>query len=68
MALDLEPGELPTPDGGDANVFWRQWLAGRNLGLVPIDDPASFAWPGYWVAAAEAADGDRDAVLMFGVP
>ena len=68
VALDLEPGELPTPDGDDANVFWRQWLAGRNLGLVPIDDPASFAWPGYWVAAAEAPDGDRDAVLMFGVP
>ena len=52
----------------DPNVFWRQWLAGRNLGLVPIDDLASFAWPGYWIAAVEAPDGDRDAVLMFGVP
>jgi hypothetical protein len=67
-ALGLEPAELPTPDGNDANVFWRQWLAGRNLGLVPIDDPASFEWPGYWLAAVESPDGARDAVLMFGVP
>ena len=68
VALGLEPGQLPTPEGDDSNVFWRQWLAGRNLGLVPIDDPASFAWPGYWIAAASAPDGRRDAVLMFGVP
>jgi len=67
VALDLEPGELPTRDGDDANVFWRQWLAGRNLGLVPIDDAATFAWPGYWIAAFEGRDGSRDAVLMFGV-
>src|SRR3954451_20757099 len=68
VALDLEPVQLPTPEGGDPNIFWRQWLAGRNLGLVPIEDVASFAWPGYWVAAVEAPDGDRGAVLMFGVP
>ena len=37
-------------------------------GLVPIDDPASFAWPGYWIAAVADPDGHRDAVLMFGVP
>ena len=42
------------PDG-EPNVFWRQWLAGRNLGLVPIDDPASFAWPGYWLATPSTA-------------
>jgi hypothetical protein len=68
VALGMEPAQLPPPDGDDANVFWRQWLAGRNLGLVPIDDPGSFAWPGYWVAAVSGARGERDAVLMFGVP
>ena len=68
VALGIDVEQLPTPDGDDPNVFWRQWLAGRNLGLVPIDDPASFAWPGYWIAAVEAPDGGRDAVLMFGVP
>lgn len=40
-----------------------QWLAERNLGLVPIADPASFAWPGYWLARA----GER-IVVMFGSP
>ena len=66
-ALGIEPHLLPQPDGEPA-VFWRQWLAGRNLGLVPIDDPASFSWPGYWIAAATDGAGRRDAVLMFGVP
>jgi len=67
LALGLEPPQLPAPDG-EPDVFWRQWLAGRNLGLVPVADPATFAWPGYWIAAAETADGRRDVVLMFGVP
>jgi len=67
QALGLEPEQLPQPDG-DHDVFWRQWLAGRNLGLVPIEGPPSFSWPGYWIAAFADADGRRDAVLMFGVP
>ena len=68
VALGLDAGQLPAPDSDDPNVFWRQWLAGRNLGLVPIDEPATFAWPGYWIGAVEGVAGDRDAVLMFGVP
>jgi len=67
VALQLDVDQLPQPDG-DPTVFWRQWLAGRNLGLVPVEDPSSFAWPGYWLAAVEGEDGSRDAVLMFGVP
>jgi len=67
VALQLDVESLPHPDG-DPKVFWRQWLAGRNLGLVPVEDPSSFSWPGYWLAAVEGADGGRDAVLMFGVP
>ena len=51
------------PAEGEPLVFFRGWLAGRNLGLVPIDDAASFAWPGYWIARA----GD-EAVLMYGSP
>ncbi len=66
-ALDVEPDHVPTPDG-EPNVFWRQWLAGRNLGLVPIEDPDSFSWPGFWIAAVDVGGGDREAVLMFGVP
>lgn len=49
-------------------MFWPQWLAGRNLGLVSVGDPASFAWPGYWIAGVIDSSGHEDAVLMFGVP
>ena len=66
-ALGLTPEDLPTPDG-DPDVFWRQWLAEKNLGLVAIDDPRSFSWPGYWIAALIGAEAGRDAALMFGVP
>jgi hypothetical protein len=47
--------------------FYGQWLAERNLGLVPIADPAVFAWPGYWIARMCSDDGDH-AVLMYGSP
>ena len=40
-----------------------QWLAERNLGLVPIADPSSFAWPGYWLARC-----GEETVLMYGSP
>jgi hypothetical protein len=41
----------------------RQWLAERNLGLVPIAEPSSFSWAGYWLARS----GD-EIVLMYGSP
>jgi hypothetical protein len=59
------------PDGADAPVepirFFRQWLAERNLGLVPVAEPASFDWPGRWIAILDGPDG-RHAVVMFGSP
>jgi hypothetical protein len=45
--------------------FFRQWLGERNLGLVPIAEPASFDWPGRWIAAV---DDGRGALVMFGSP
>jgi hypothetical protein len=60
-------GTLPPQSEGDALSFFKQWLAERNLGLVPIDDAASFAWPGRWLARVRAADGDHP-VVMFGSP
>jgi hypothetical protein len=51
-------GERPADD-----MPVGQWLAERNLGLVPIADPGSFAWPGYWLARS----GD-ETVLMYGSP
>jgi hypothetical protein len=43
-------------------------LATWNLGLVRVADPASFAWPGHWIAVLEAPGGARRAVVFFGVP
>jgi hypothetical protein len=60
-------GTLPPQPEGDALSFFKQWLGERNLGLVPIDAAASFAWPGRWLARVRAADGDH-AVVMFGSP
>jgi hypothetical protein len=60
-------GELPQPDS-DELVFWRQWLAQRNLGFVPVADPGRFAWAGHWIALVLDAAGERHAVLMYGVP
>jgi len=62
-------GHVPRPaaDGVDPQRFFQQWLAERNLGLVPIRDAASFAWAGHWVALVRGADRPH-AVVMFGSP
>ena len=58
---------LPAPEDDDALLFYRQRLAARNLGLVPIADPAGFAWAGHWLARVRAGDGEH-AVVMYGSP
>lgn len=50
-------------EGSEPVRFYRQWLAERNLGLVPIAEPASFDWAGQWIAMV-----DGHAVVMFGSP
>jgi len=54
-------------DVDDAVRFFGQWLGERNLGLVPIAEPSSFAWAGRWIAIVEDSDGPH-AVVMFGSP
>jgi hypothetical protein len=48
---------------------WRiqRWLGGRGLGLVPVQDAATFSWAGPWIGWARTATGRR-AVVMYGVP
>jgi hypothetical protein len=47
----------------------RAWLAERGLGLVPVQDAATFSWAGPWIARRSARDGSGPrAVVMFGVP
>ena len=58
--------EAPEPEY-DALVFFRQWLAERNLGLVPIADAGTFEWPGHWIARVRVGLDDH-AVVMFGSP
>ena len=64
--LELETDQVPAPaaDHPEPWTAWRIWLAGRGLGLVPIADPRSFAWPGPWIALLR---GDRAAVA-YGSP
>jgi len=66
-ALEVILGLRPPAPEYDAFVFFDQWLAERNLGLVPIARPADFDWPGHWIARVRAAD-DEHAVVMFGSP
>ena len=62
-------GQVPSApaDGVEPQRFFRQWLAERNLGLVSIDDAASFDWAGQWIALVRRA-GVLHAVVMFGSP
>ncbi len=43
--LDIDVSEVPTKR--EANI--GQWLASRNLGLVPVASPETFDWPGHFL-------------------
>lgn len=58
--------DAPEPEY-DALVFFRQWLAERNLGLAPIAKADEFEWPGHWIARVRAG-GHYHAIVMFGSP
>jgi hypothetical protein len=58
------------PDAAEADDpvrFFRQWLAERNLGLVPIAEASAFDWPGQWIAVVRDGEGEH-ALVMFGSP
>lgn len=67
QCLEIVLGSAPPEPDHEPLVFFRQWLAERNLGLVPIANASTFDWPGYWLARVRADDGDH-AVAMFGSP
>jgi hypothetical protein len=66
-ALEVVLGARPPEPEYEAGRFFRHWLGGRNLGLVPIANAAAFDWPGHWIARVRTPNGDR-AVVMFGSP
>lgn len=64
------PAELPpaAASGDDWLAVLRQWLAGRNCGLVSIANPQTFSWPGHWIGIVHDAGGQSVGVLLFGSP
>jgi hypothetical protein len=68
--LELPFEDVPRAPPGEDVAGWRiqRWLGGRGLGLVPVQDAASFSWAGPWIAWARTASGERRAVVMYGVP
>jgi hypothetical protein len=72
--LQIEPAATAQPAADeDPAGGWTvsRWLGGLGMGIARVADPASFSWPGPWIARVDApdcgVDGDRFAV-MFGVP
>jgi MOSC domain-containing protein YiiM len=69
--LGIEVSEVPVPAEHHPEpwTLWRNWLAQRGLGLVPVEEPANFNWAGPWLALLRAADGDGQVgTVAFGSP
>jgi MOSC domain len=67
--LELDYSEVPVPGPDEALPGWRtmRWLGGLGVGLVPVDDAATFQWAGPWIGLV-STEGGRRAVVMYGVP
>jgi hypothetical protein len=64
--LELDTDEVPLPDAAHPEPWtvWRVWLARRGVGLVPVERPREFAWPGPWLALLR----DGTAAVAYGSP
>jgi MOSC domain len=64
--LELDAAEVPQPGAEHPAPWtvWRNWLASRGLGFVPVREPARFNWPGPWLAVLEG----EVAVVAYGAP
>jgi len=69
--LELPVADVPEIPPGEDATGWRvtRWLGGLGLGLVPVEDAASFSWAGPWIGwVVPSGGGERQAVVMYGVP
>lgn len=69
LETDVEHVPLPDDQHPQPWTVWRNWLAQRGLGIVPISEPATFSWPGPWLALLRADDGEGQiGAVAFGAP
>lgn len=69
LEIEIERVPVPDEDHPEPWTVWRNWLALRGLGVVPVSEPAKFNWPGPWLALLHAADGEGHVgAVAFGVP
>jgi hypothetical protein len=69
LECDVAAVPLPPADHPEPWTVWRNWLAGRRAGLVPIVDPGGFSWPGPWLALLPGRESaDLVAAVAFGSP
>jgi hypothetical protein len=59
--LGVDPSEVP----GDGGVGLSHWLARRRLGLVPVESPEGFQWPGRFLGLRR---GSSAWAVFFGAP
>jgi hypothetical protein len=60
--------QLPSEDDPANSWYVSRWLGGHGLGLVPVAEPATFAWAGPWIARVAPSKAERRYVVMYGVP
>jgi MOSC domain len=68
--LEEDPATMPVFEGADpaAVGMVSRWLGRLGLGAVRVADPATFSWPGPWLARIRPPTGPGRFVLMYGVP
>ncbi len=63
LKADLD--NIPAASSGLGLDGIGYWLAAQNLALIPVREPASFQWAGWWIGRLEGGDGY---VVMAGTP
>ncbi len=63
LKADLDAIPAASRGLGRERIGW--WLAAQNLALIPVNQPASFEWAGWWIGRLEGGDGF---VVMAGTP
>lgn len=63
--LNTDADTIPAASSGLGREGIGYWLAAQNLALIPVHEPASFEWAGWWIGRLDGGDGY---VVMAGTP